>query len=65
MAPKVSAKKAKDLAPKSGGRVKGARLAGNDNVTLVRGAKPAPKTRDLPSRKDVKGGTKAVQSHSV
>jgi hypothetical protein len=56
-------KKAKDLTPKSGS-VKGGRLAtradGNDNMTLVRNAKPAPKKRDLPSRKDVKGGKKAV-----
>jgi hypothetical protein len=27
-------------------------------MTLVRAAKPAPKQRDLPSRKDVKGGKK-------
>jgi hypothetical protein len=51
-------KKTKDLAPKSAGSVKGGRLAGNDNMTLVRGAKPAPKKRDLPSRKDVTGGKK-------
>jgi hypothetical protein len=60
---KTPAKKAKDLAPKSAS-VKGGRAAsrpdGNDNMTLVRGAKPAPKKRDLPSRKDVKGGKKAV-----
>ena len=31
----------------------------NDTMTLVRNAKPAPKKRDLPSRKDVKGGKKA------
>jgi len=29
-------------------------------MTLVRGAKPAPKKRDLPSRKEVKGGRKAI-----
>jgi hypothetical protein len=54
---KTPAKKAKDLAPKSGS-VKGGTLGWtqNDNLTLVHGAKPAPKKRDLPSRKDVKGG---------
>ena len=54
-------KKAKDLAPKSGS-VKGGRLGGGlqDNMTIVRGAKPAPKKRDLPSRKEVKGGKKGV-----
>ena len=30
----------------------------SSNVTLVRGAKPATKKKDLPARKDVKGGTK-------
>ena len=56
---KTATKKAKDLSPKSGS-VKGGRLGWtqNDNMTLVRGAKPAPKKRDLPSRKDVKGGKK-------
>jgi hypothetical protein len=62
MASKTPAKKAKDLAPKSdsvkGGLIR--RPVGNDNMTLIRGAKPAPKKRDLPSRKDVKGGKKAV-----
>ena len=47
----------KDLAPKSG-KVKGGLIAANDNLTLVRGAKPTPKTKDLPSRKDVTGGGK-------
>jgi hypothetical protein len=28
------------------------------NITLVRGAKPTPKKKDLPGRKDVKGGYK-------
>ena len=49
--------KVKDLAPKSG-KVKGGLIAANDNLTLVRAAKPAPKRKDLPSRKDVKGGKK-------
>ena len=30
-----------------------------DNMTLVRGAKPTPKKKDLPSRKDVTGGKKS------
>ena len=60
MGSKRPAKKNKDLSPKSGSRVKGGKLAVNDNWTLVRGAKPAPKKRDLPSRKDVKGGKKVA-----
>ena len=32
----------------------------SDNMTLVRNAKPTPKKKDLPSRKDVKGGKKTV-----
>ncbi len=61
MASKTPAKKAKDLSPKSSGSVKGGRASqytGNDNITLVRGAKPATKKKDLPARKDVKGGMK-------
>ena len=61
MASKPPAKKNKDLSPKSSGAVKGGKsdkLAVNDNWTLVRGAKPAPKKKDLPSRKDVTGGKK-------
>ena len=34
--------------------VKGGKLAVNDNVTLIRAAKPTKK--DLPAGKDVKGG---------
>ena len=56
----MASKKAKDLAPKSGAVVKGGKLAGNDNITLLRAAKPTPKKRDLPSRKDVKGGKKVA-----
>jgi hypothetical protein len=56
---KTPAKKAKDLAPKSSGSVKGGGLAyKNDNMTLVRAAKPTTKKKDLPARKDVKGGYK-------
>jgi hypothetical protein len=55
-------KKAKDLSPKSSGNVKGGRASAgfNDNITLVRAAKPTPKKRDLPARKEIKGGKKAV-----
>jgi hypothetical protein len=55
---KGPAKKAKDLAPKSAGGVKGGGLNLNDNITLVRGAQPTAKKKDLPVRKDVKGGKK-------
>ena len=59
MAPKKTP--LKDLKPKStavkGG--KGGRIAGNDNITLVRAAKPVVK-KDLPPKKDVKGGKKVV-----
>jgi hypothetical protein len=48
-------KTAKDLPGK--GNVKGGKLAGNDNLTLVRAARPA---KDLPPRKDVKGGKKVL-----
>ncbi len=56
-------KKAKDLAPKSAGSVKGGlirRPQGNDNITLIRAVKPATKKKDLPARKDVKGGLKKL-----
>jgi hypothetical protein len=46
----------KDLAPKAG-TVKGGRLAANDNLTLVRNAKPKVK-KDLPPKKSPKGGAK-------
>jgi len=52
----------KDLSPKSPTSIKGGATKPtpgplNDNLTLVRGAKPAKK-RDLPPRKTVKGGYK-------
>jgi len=49
----------KDLPAKSPTKVKGGVRGGvyQDNITLVRGAKPAKK-RDLPPRKTVKGGYK-------
>ena len=54
----MATKKEKDLPPKSPSTVKGGGLAtNNDNMTIVRGAKPAKK-RDLPPRKTVKGGYK-------
>jgi hypothetical protein len=49
-------KKIKDLSPKSGA-VKGGGWGKNDNMTLVRAAKPTVK-KDLPPSKDVKGGKK-------
>jgi hypothetical protein len=54
--PRGTRKATKDLAPKSSKPVKGGRLAGNDNLTLLRAAKPAVK--DLPAGKDIKGGKK-------
>ena len=57
----MATKKPKDLTPKSPTKVKGGRAdAGGglqDNITFVRGAKPSKK-RDLPPRKDIKGGKK-------
>jgi hypothetical protein len=38
--------------------VKGGGTTYQDNITLVRAAKPAPKNKDLATRKDVKGGQK-------
>ena len=56
---KTPAKAAKDLAPKSSGSVKGGKgMPNNDNITFVRAAKPSTKKKDLPARKDVKGGVK-------
>ena len=49
--------KTKDLAPKSGSKVKGGGRRLNDSVTLLRAAKPTVK-KDLPAKKDVKGGLK-------
>jgi hypothetical protein len=57
---KAPATKAKDLPPKASGSVKGGKLAGNDNITLVRAVKPAAKKKDLPARKEIKGGRKTV-----
>ena len=54
---KAPAKRTKDLPAKSDG-VKGGGQNLNDNVTLVRGAKPTAKKKDLPARKDVTGGKK-------
>jgi hypothetical protein len=53
------ATKKKDLPPKSPTQVKGGGSpeGHNDNITFVRGVKPSKK-RDLPPRKDVKGGKK-------
>jgi len=49
----------KDLPAKSSGSVKGGGLTTiNDNITLLRNAKPAVKKKDLPAKHDVKGGKK-------
>ena len=52
----MATKKSNDLTPKSPTKVKGGGVNLNDNLTLVRGAKPGK--RDLPPSKDVKGGKK-------
>jgi hypothetical protein len=51
-------KKSKDL--QTSKPVKGGVADGlyQDNITLVRAAKPTSKKKDLPTRKDVKGGQK-------
>lgn len=51
---RMAASKTKDLP--AGKNPKGGRIAYNDNLTLVRAAKPSPK--DLPALKDVKAGKK-------
>lgn len=48
------ASKSKDLP--AGKNPKGGKLAANDNLTLVRAAKPS--TKDLPASKDIKAGKK-------
>lgn len=49
----------KDLQAKSSGTVKGGGMTTlNDNITLLRHAKPTVKKKDLPATKDVKGGKK-------
>ena len=57
----MATKKIKDLAPKSGA-IKGGksgRISSNDNMTLVRAAKPSKKIKDLsPKSGAVKGGKK-------
>ena len=64
MASKAPAKKAKDLAPKSGNVKGGNRGSMNDNMTLIRNAKPTPKKKDLPSKKTVTGGKKSAQDYA-
>ena len=57
----MATKKIKDLAPKSGTVKGGQRIAGNDNMTLVRAAKPSKKIKDLsPKSGAVKGGKKQL-----
>jgi len=50
--------KLKDLPPKSPTKVKGGGLTPNDNVTLLRAAKPKATGKDLPPKSPtkVKGG---------
>ncbi len=50
-----------DLTPKSAAVKSGKndRLSSNDSITLVRAAKPVL-MKDLPPKKDVKGGKKVV-----
>ena len=60
-ATKTTAKKAKERPAKSG--VKGGGHNLNDNLTIIRGAKPAPKRKDLTSRKEVKGGGKRLNDN--
>ena len=54
------------MAPKSdsvkGGIIR--RPVGNDNLTLVRGAKPTPKKKDLPSKKTVTGGKRNADEYA-
>jgi len=53
-------KKPKDL-PTSKPVKGGVKSSGyNDNITLVRAAKPASKKKDLPARKTVTGGKKTT-----
>jgi hypothetical protein len=54
----MTSKKTKDLTPKSTANVKGGGRRLNDNITLVRGAKPVAGKKDLTpkSTTKVKGG---------
>ena len=55
----MAGKKTKDLTPKSPAQIKGGKpYTGNDNVTLVRAAKPKVKGSDLTPKSPtkVKGG---------
>jgi len=58
-------KKTKDLAPKPTAKVNGGGRRLNDNITLVRGAKPAGGKKDLPPRSSsgVKGGGKRLNDN--
>ena len=55
----------KDLPAKSAGSIKGGGVNLNENITLVRNAKPAVKKKDLPPRKDVKGGTRYTGNDNI
>ena len=58
----MATKKIKDLAPKSAAtKGGGPRISANDNMTLVRAAKPTTKLKDLaPKSGAVKGGKKQL-----
>lgn len=53
------AKSTKRDLPAKATKVKGGKLIANDNLTLIRAAKPAK--RDLPAGKDIKGGKKKAR----
>jgi hypothetical protein len=57
--------KTKDLTPKAPARVKGGGRLVNDNITLVRGAKPTGGKKDLSpkSSSGVKGGGKRLNDN--
>lgn len=62
---KKKSSKTKDLPPKKSGQVKGGgknRIAGNENLTLIRAAKPKVK-KDLPPKKNPKGGKLAANEN--
>jgi len=61
----MTSKKTKDLTPKSTARVTGGGRVLNDNITLMRGAKPVGGRKDLPPRSSsgVKGGGKRLNDN--
>jgi hypothetical protein len=61
----MTSKKTKDLTPKSTANVKGGGRRLNDNITLVRCAKPVAGKKDLPPRSSsgIKGGGKRLNDN--